>query len=213
MIKAIVFDFDGVLVESVDIKTNAFARLFEDEGPEIVKQVVDYHVRHTGVSRFDKIKYFYKTLLKKELTERRFKELCERFSGLVLEEVVNAPYVKGGREFLEAYSAGYKCFIASATPQEEIEEIAQKRKMARYFAGIYGAPKSKSAIVKDILSGNRLSPGEAVYVGDAMSDYSAAKDNGVRFIARINGNTGIFAAVDCLKINDLSGLSSILGSL
>ncbi len=32
MIKAIIFDFDGVIVESVDIKTKAFARLFEHGG-------------------------------------------------------------------------------------------------------------------------------------------------------------------------------------
>jgi len=41
MIQAIGFDFDGVLVESVDIKTRAYAYLFEDEGPEVVQQVID----------------------------------------------------------------------------------------------------------------------------------------------------------------------------
>ncbi|MDD5045091.1 MAG: HAD-IA family hydrolase [Candidatus Omnitrophica bacterium] len=213
MIKAIVFDFDGVLVESVDIKTNAFARLFEGEGAEIVKQVVDYHLNHTGVSRFEKFRYFYKVLLKRELTEQKFKELCERFSVLVVEEVVKAPYVKGGKEFLDRYSNTYKCFVASATPQREIEDIIEKRKMGRYFAGIHGAPKLKSEAVKEIIEGNRLSAAEIVYVGDAMSDYSAAKDNGVRFIARIKDNEEIFATIDCLRINDLSGLSSILGPL
>ncbi|MDD5680409.1 MAG: HAD hydrolase-like protein, partial [Candidatus Omnitrophica bacterium] len=197
----------------VDIKTNAFARLFEDEGPETVKQVVDYHLKHTGVSRFDKFRYFYKSLLKRELTDEKFKELCERFSALVMEEVVNAPYVKGGKEFLDSYSNSYKCFVASATPQREIEDIIEKRGMGRYFAGVYGAPKMKTTAVKEVISGNGLSAAEIVYVGDAMSDYSAAKDNGVRFIARIKDNEAIFSAIDCLRISDLSGLGSILGSL
>lgn len=38
MIKTIVFDFDGVLVESVEVKTQAFAALFKDKKPEILKK-------------------------------------------------------------------------------------------------------------------------------------------------------------------------------
>ena len=59
MLKAILFDFDGVLVESVDIKTKAFAKLFENEGPEIVNKVVEYHLANGGVSRFKKFDYIY----------------------------------------------------------------------------------------------------------------------------------------------------------
>ena len=54
MIKAIIFDFDGVLVESLDIKTRAFAKLFGPEGPDMAKRVVDYHLQNGGVSRYEK---------------------------------------------------------------------------------------------------------------------------------------------------------------
>ena len=57
-IHAIVFDFDGVLAESVDIKTRAFALLFRDEGEEVVRKVIDFHLKNGGVSRFEKIKFF-----------------------------------------------------------------------------------------------------------------------------------------------------------
>lgn len=210
MIKAVIFDFDGVLVESVDIKTNAFARLFEAEGKDIVKQIVDYHLMHAGVSRFEKFRYFYKALLNRELTEQKFKELCERFSDLVMEEVIAAPYVKGGKEFLDTYSAAYKCFIATATPQKEIDDIVKKRRMERYFAGVYGAPKTKSDAVSEIIRCNQLLPSEIAYIGDAMSDYEAAVTNGIHFMARINNNEPIFKGVDCIKIKDLNGLKEIL---
>ena len=52
MIKIIFFDFDGVIVESVDIKTKAFAMLFEHEGRDIANRVIDYHLKNSGVSRF-----------------------------------------------------------------------------------------------------------------------------------------------------------------
>ena len=58
-LKAIFFDFDGVLVESVDIKTRAFSKLFEREGEDVVKKVIDYHIDNGGVSRYEKFRYIY----------------------------------------------------------------------------------------------------------------------------------------------------------
>jgi phosphoglycolate phosphatase-like HAD superfamily hydrolase len=164
------------------------------------------------VSRFDKFKYFYKVVLKRELTDSKFNELCERFSDLVMEEVVRAPYVRGSKEFLDTYGNAYRCFIVSATPQAEIENIIEKRRMARYFAGVYGAPKMKRDALKEIIAISRLSPGEIACIGDAMSDYEAAAANRANFIARINNNESVFKDIDCVKIPDLSGLKKILDS-
>lgn len=213
MIKVIIFDFDGVLVESVDIKTKAFAKLFEGEGRAAVDQVVDYHVRNTGVSRFEKIKYIYKNILKRKLTEEVFQELCATFARLVVDEVVRAPYVKGAKEFLDDASGHYGCFISSATPQREIEEIVKARKMGRSFKAIYGAPQKKSDIVEKIIRENSISGNEAVYVGDAMSDYTAASTHGVHFIARIGDVDTIFGGIDCIKVRDLTDLKNIVDKL
>lgn len=220
MIKAIIFDFDGVLVESVDIKTMAFAKLFESEGNKIVEKVVDYHLKNTGVSRFEKIKYIYKNMLDRELSEESFNNLCLRFAGLVVDEVINAPYVKGAKEFLDGYANNYLCYVVSATPHGEIEEIIKRRHMMSYFKGVYGSPKKKGDIVREILAvssvsspqSSSLSPQFFVYVGDAISDYEAAKANNVNFIARMNDSV-TFPGINCIKINDLTVLSKILEKL
>ena len=89
MIKAVIFDFDGVIVESVDIKTEAFARLFENEGDEVVRQVVAHHLKNCGVSRFEKFRHIYQKMLNRELSDRKFKELCDevdRLRGVPIEE-------------------------------------------------------------------------------------------------------------------------------
>lgn len=210
MIKAIIFDFDGVIVESVDIKTKAFARLFANEGEDIVSKVVDYHLKNGGVSRFDKFRYYYKEILRRPLSDERFKELCSGFSELVMEEVVKAPYVKGSKEVLDNYSINYQCFVATGTPQEEIDEIIKQRGMGPYFKGVFGAPKKKNVIVREILESFCLKPDEVVFVGDAMSDYQAASDNSIEFIARIHNNKSIFNGIDCIKIMDLTELVSII---
>lgn len=213
MIKAIIFDFDGVLVESVDIKTKAFARLFQSEGNDIVKKVVDYHLQHGGTSRFEKFKYIYNFILRRELTNEMFEDLCHKFSKLVVEEVIKAPYVEGAQEFLDRYSVIYKCFVSSATPQAEIENIIKRRQLQYYFAGIYGAPRKKADIVKEIISNKNLLPNEVIYIGDALSDYKAATSHGINFIARINNNEFLFDGINCIKIKDLVNLKNILNTI
>lgn len=210
MIKAIFFDFDGVIVESVDIKTRAFGKLFEREGREISSRVMEYHLANTGVSRFDKFKFIYKNFLKRELSDPVFKSLCDEFSRLVMEEVIEAPYVDGAMEFLKKYFNDYLFFIISATPQEEMEAIIAKRGIEGIFKRIYGSPLEKGAAVKNALETYCINPVEAVYVGDAMSDYRAAKDNGVHFIARINNNEGLFKETACMKINNLTVLKETI---
>ncbi len=213
MIKAVIFDFDGVLAESVDIKTRAFAALFQDEGTEAVNRIVDYHLENSGVSRFEKIKYIFDTVLKRQLSEKDFGSLCERFAQLVVDEVVKAPYVKGAREFIEENYAILSFFVASATPHAEIAEIVRRRGMAQFFKGIFGAPCPKGEIVGNIISSNEFSVNEYVYIGDALSDYEAAKAHGMKFIARIRGNEALFAGYDCLKVTDLTGLKLCLDGM
>ena len=82
--------------------------------------------------------------------------------------------------------------------------------MSRYFKEIHGAPQKKADIVKHIVMSHEIIRGEIIYIGDALSDYQAAKDNSIKFIARINNNKSIFADVDCLRIADLTDLNSIL---
>ena len=86
MIKAIILDFDGVILESCEIKTQAFRKLFEDY-PEHVNTIVKYHRHHGGVSRYKKITYFYNNILKQPLNDEKLEELGKRFSRLVLDEV------------------------------------------------------------------------------------------------------------------------------
>jgi HAD superfamily hydrolase (TIGR01549 family) len=213
MIQAIFFDFDGVIVESADIKTNAFAELFEREGKDAEEKVVEYHLKNAGVSRYDKFKYIYKEILNRSLGNDEFQRLCGKFAGLVMEAVVLAPYVKGAKEFIESFASKYLFFIVTATPQEEIDVIIRRRAINHFFKAIYGAPTKKSDAVKYTLSKLQIKSNNTVYVGDAMSDYRAAKDNSVNFVARINNNESVFKDINCVKIKDLTGLASVIEKL
>ena len=62
MLKGIIFDFDGVVAESVQVKTDAFAYLYASHGKKIVSKVTEHHELNGGMSRFEKIKYYHKFL-------------------------------------------------------------------------------------------------------------------------------------------------------
>ena len=184
MIKNIIFDFDGVICESVHIKTDAFYEMYLPYGEEIAQKVKEYHIANGGMSRYEKFKYFEKAFLGKTLSESKMKELSSQFSDIVKHKVINAPFVEGVLQFLEEHSHEYRCFIISATPNEEMKEIAKEKKIDQYFIEICGSPKNKIEWGKYILDTYKLKPNETIFVGDAISDYNAAITHGLFFILR-----------------------------
>lgn len=210
MIKAFIFDLDGVIVNSVDIKTKAFAMLFADEGRETVEKVIKYHLDNAGISRYEKFKHIYKVILIKPLAREVFQELCRRFEGMVVENVIKAPFIKGADEFLKVNATRFKFFLVSATPQEEIQEITQRKNIRVFFKRIYGAPIKKAKAVKEILLKEKLRRDDVIYVGDALSDYEAAKDNFLKFVAVIGSNNPVFRGINCVKIKDFTQLKEVI---
>ena len=210
-IKAIIFDFDGVLVESVDVKTRAFARMFEDRGVEIVRQVTDFHLKNGGLSRVHKFKYYYKEILRCALSEERLDELCNTFSRLVIDEVINSPYVRGAKEFLEEFYHKVDLYVASGTPEEELREIVRCRGMDMYFKGIYGSPEQKGNIAKMVLQQNGYITNEVVFIGDSITDLKGAQESGTRFIGRVDSSgNDPFVGIGVKTINDLDDLEGII---
>ena len=188
MLKAIVFDFDGVIIESFDIKTQAFRELFKDS--EKVEKIVEYHKQNGGVSRYKKFKYIYSEILKQPLDDKTFNDLGERFSNLVVEEVKKCPYVPGAVEFIRRNSNKLRLFIASGTPEEELRAIVAARDITKYFRGIYGSPTIKSEILSGILNRENLDKKDVIFIGDTITDYNEAAKLGVPFMARINSLSG-----------------------
>ena len=45
-IEAIFWDFDGVIADSVDVKTRAFEEMFTPYGEAVLKQVIEDHRQH-----------------------------------------------------------------------------------------------------------------------------------------------------------------------
>ena len=182
--RAIVFDFDGTILESVDTKTRAFETLFAGV-PEHVESIVALHLAHGGVSRFEKFRMIYESLLKREPQPGEFDDLGRRFQALVYEAVVACPFVTGASEFLEDYSPKYPLAVVSGTPHQELLDILARRRIHSRFVESCGSPPGKPQILSDLLRRHQWAARDVLMVGDAMSDYEAAVAVGAQFVGRV----------------------------
>ena len=180
---ALIFDFDGVLVDSVHVKTEAFSEIYKRYGENVHRNVIKHHLENSGMSRFEKFSFYHKNFLNLDLDESDLKLLTDSFSKLVKKKVINSPEIKGANHFLEKFCVESKLsFVNSATPQKEIEEIIKERKMDKFFTSIYGSPKSKLENLERLFAKYNIVPEETIFFGDAMADFEASQACGCYFI-------------------------------
>ena len=189
--KVIIFDFDGVICESVDVKTEAFSEMYKNYGKSIVKKVIEHHEKNGGMSRFEKFKFYHKNFLNTEINQNEINYLAKQFSNLVLEKVVRAPLVEGVLDFIKSNQNHFSFYISTGTPKNEIDIILKKKKLTKYFKNVYGSPEKKDNHVKKILKKMNYSTKNIVFIGDAKTDYDAALNNNIKFIGRFTTDYSI----------------------
>jgi phosphoglycolate phosphatase-like HAD superfamily hydrolase len=180
----LVFDFDGTICESADVKTDAFYQLYLDEqGEDFAAAVRDYHLEFAGVSRYDKIRHYEEEMLGRPCTEERMQEVADRFGDIVRDKVIASPLVPGVADFFSTYHGSVPMVVASATPTGELRHIIDARGIAHWFDEVQGSPALKGELIARYLDERRVSPQRTVMVGDQRSDIEAARYAGVHFVA------------------------------
>ena len=111
-----VFDCDGVLIESNRVKTLAFGQTVSEFGQEAMDRMMAYHRENGGMSRWKKFEWFYREVACAPLSDEMMDRLCDRFTRLCLDAVLAAPMVPGAKESLNFLSGRLPMFVASVQP-------------------------------------------------------------------------------------------------
>ncbi len=180
--RAVFFDFDGVIADSVDVKTAAFCALYREHGPGVMAKVEAHHLANLGMTRFQKIEYFQREFVAGSTDPQTVATLADRFGNDVKDRVIAAAEIPGARAALEILSGRLPLFVISATPDAELADILIARGIAHFFKSSHGANRSKPETLAHLVATHRLDAGSCIMVGDAMTDFHAAMKNGVRFI-------------------------------
>ncbi len=181
-IHTIIFDFDGVILDSVPVKTEAFRRLFEAFPSEQVEQFIAYHEYNGGISRYVKIQYFFEQLLQTSISQAEISSYATRYSELTKEELSKPQYlITQTLTFIQAHYQHLNLHIASGADQADLRYICNALGLSKYFLTIGGSPTPKGEIVKEILLAHHYTQEETILIGDSINDFAAAEANHIGF--------------------------------
>ena len=173
----VIFDCDGVILDSNNIKSNAFAKSLIDEDKNLVEQFITYHKKNGGVSRFKKFEYFFKEIKNQNNYKNSLNNALSRYSALSYEGLLVSSEVKGVRNLLMSfYDLNIESFVVSGGEQNELRAVLKSKNLDHYFKKIYGSPVTKEEHLLNIR------PTKSLYFGDAKSDYIAAKNFDMDFV-------------------------------
>ena len=209
--KAIIFDFDGVILESLEVKSNAFYELYLKYGKKIAKKVKTHHNNNPGINRFDKFNFYSKNYLGYKIKDKDSLELSKKLSKLILKKILDCDFVYGVRNFLKLNKKSYLFFISSATPENELRIITDSLNISNFFKKIYGSPLSKKDHIKKIIKLYNFKKRNVLFIGDAIADYNAASSNNINFILRENEyNKKILMDNNIIRINNFYNFNNTL---
>ena len=170
--------------------------------------MVEYAMSNGGMSRYEKIKYFFEEIRNETISDASVQILSRQYTELVKQKVIDAEPVKGSLEFLSNNYTNYDFAIVSGSDQEELREVCQARKIYQLFLKILGSPERKETNLSRLLSEEEWDKESCLFIGDSLNDLEAAQINNIDFIARESGLVEWESVVNIPVIKDLTQLQS-----
>ncbi|MDB5376722.1 MAG: family hydrolase [Rubritepida sp.] len=184
---AIVFDCDGVLLDSNELKTACFREVLEAGGYEAgdIARFVEFQRASFGMSRYR----LFEALLGWELAVRPPLDrdhLLARYAEALGGRYVACTATPGMREVVGALAARTPVYIVSGSDQAELRGVMAERGDASMFRLILGSPTNKfdnlMLVLEDLAKDGPVDPADLVFVGDAEADMTAARKAGLGFV-------------------------------
>ena len=169
--KTILWDFDGVILDSMAVRDWGFKEIFKDFSKEQVIKLLEYHHTNGGLSRYVKIRYFYENILGKLISEERVLEYAEAFSVLMKQELTNTDNL-----IVDAVS-----FIRENYRKFSFHIVCKELGLESYFISIHGSPTPKIQLVKTLLEEHGYDNKNTCLIGDSINDFEAAEANDISF--------------------------------
>ena len=177
----LIFDCDGVVLNSNGLKTRAFYETVVDFGRDAAEELVEYHKANGGVSRFKKFAYFLTDIAAGSEDLPSLDELVNTYVDMVRQGLVESQ-VEPHLQTIKHACPDSRWLIVSGGAEDELRWVFQEKGLDELFdGGIFGSPDSKEEILaREIDCGNIAEP--ALFIGDSKYDYLAAKKYDIDFV-------------------------------
>lgn len=177
----LVFDCDGVILDSNRIKSEAFHKAALPYGTEAADALVAYHVSRGGVSRFAKFEHFLTHIVAEPADKAALDILLESYAAHVREGLLTCAITPDLQD-LRDRTPDMRWLIVSGGAQNELRDVFARRGLAAMFdGGIFGSPDTKDEILARELAGGTITR-PALFLGDSKYDHLAAREAELDFL-------------------------------
>ncbi|MEE9331799.1 MAG: HAD hydrolase-like protein [Methylophilaceae bacterium] len=208
--KTIVFDCDGVLLNSNKIKVQAYYDVAKCMGGSDAQAqaFVDYHIAQGSFPRNGKIKYYLKHIVQQKETTALMQQYLNAFDQILAESLMQCELAIGLLE-LKTHTKNARWMVLSGGDQMGLRQIFERRDLTQYFeCGIFGGPDIKEKVLdREKSNGNIQFP--ALFVGDSKYDHQASTGAGLDFVF-LSDWTEVKDWQTYCRNNDITVRSSIL---
>lgn len=191
MIRAVFFDFNGVIVDDEPVHFQLFQKVLGEEGIKLSKG--DYYQKYLGMDDHDCLK----TAIRDQggaVDEGKIQELIERKAGYYQKKMAQAaPFVPGALELVRDLGQTHYLAVVSGALRNEIESLLHQGGIKGQFSVIvaageveHGKPKpdgyqkAMDLLNRDyVASSERLLPEECMAIEDSHWGIESARAAGM----------------------------------
>ncbi|UII31658.1 HAD hydrolase-like protein [Fulvivirga ulvae] len=180
--KAIFWDFDGVLLDSMPVRDSGFVQTLSGYPKEQVEKLLDFHRKNGGWSRYVKFKYFIEEILGEQADQSRIQQFANNFSEIMLKNLANPSLIiQDSLTFVKSKFDKIDMHIVSGSDGQELNTLCLQLGIEKYFKSINGSPTPKEELVKQVLENYGYHSSDCSLIGDSINDWQAANANNVTF--------------------------------
>jgi HAD superfamily hydrolase (TIGR01509 family) len=183
MVKVVVLDVDGTLMDTNYLHTEAWARAFEEAAHRVPRARLHKQVGKGAALLISEF-------VEDEETIEKVQDLHSEFYGELQEYGHPLP---GAKELISSLKErGYEVWFVTSAKDEELEHHLQELEAEDRIDGVVNSsavenPKPAPDIFEEALRRAGASADETVAVGDAVWDIEAAREAGIRTVAVLSG--------------------------
>ena len=173
MPRVLLFDFDGVIVDSIDVCMKRVIDVCKEQGYSKIATKKDF------LSLYDN--NFYENLVKRGVPKEEVPNLIKEFH-IELREQRRIKLFSRMKEVLKELSTHNKIFIVTSNFTKPVKEFL-KINCIDCFEEVLGADKETSKVKKMNYVKSKFKGYELFYIGDTKGDIIEGKKAGVKTIA------------------------------
>lgn len=178
----ILWDFDGVIIDSNEIRTQGFIHIFKSYNKDDVLRLVNFHKENGGLSRYFKINYFFKNILGTNISEEEILIYANNYKKYVLSNLMDKNFlISDSINYIKQNYKNKDMHIVSASDESELNELCNFYNISKYFISLKGSPVSKIDNISSLIIHQEYSRNQVTYIGDSVNDFEAAKSNKINF--------------------------------